>query len=365
MSTEPIHPEEGEAAATQAATAKDRAAPTEAVPARTAETGAAQAGASHAGTAGAHAAMTEAAEAPVMFYFVRHGRTRFNQQSKVQGWCDSPLVAEGVDVARAMGRQLAHVEFAAAYASDMGRTRQTMAELLDARAAAREGAAPERPAAPAAKAAEEGGSDPAADAAAANGAVIAAASPSTPRAARLLAALDGAAADAPAVLDGIPARCDARLREWCYGDLEGGSGELLHRRLVEGFGEELSFAQENERLPETADNLAKLDPTGHAEHFAIIVARIQAFLHGVGEATLAAGGGNVLCTTHAFTIRTLMYLLDRSRVNDPLVILNGSLTRVSYDGARFELLETGVTELPGCFDRKESRAGIPAHRQML
>ena len=52
----------------------------------------------------------------------------------------------------------------------------------------------------------------------------------------------------------------------------------------------------------------------------------------------------MLVVTHAFTIRTIMYLLDRSRINDPLVILNGSLTRVDYDGERFVLRETGAME---------------------
>lgn len=33
------------------------------------------------------------------FYFIRHGRTLFNAQHKVQGWCDSPLVEEGVAAA--------------------------------------------------------------------------------------------------------------------------------------------------------------------------------------------------------------------------------------------------------------------------
>ena len=73
----------------------------------------------------------------VSFYFIRHGRTLFNTQHKVQGWCDSPLVEEGVTAARAIGSKLAGVEFARAYASDKGRTCQTLAELLDARAVAR------------------------------------------------------------------------------------------------------------------------------------------------------------------------------------------------------------------------------------
>lgn len=258
--------------------------------------------------------------APVVFYFVRHGKTQFNRDHKVQGWCDSPLIDEGVATARRTGTQLAPVTFARAYASDLGRTRQTLAELLDAHEQMREAADRDAIVSDAGKA-----------------------SPSTPRAARILRGLDQAF-EAPVLVEGIPVRCDARLREWCYGDLEQGPGEMLHQRLVEGFGEELSFAEENARLPETADNLARLDASGRAERFADVTARLDSFLHEAGTQTLEAGGGNVVCTTHAFTVRTLMYMLDPTRVNDPLVIKNGSLTRIAYDGKDFTLLETGVVD---------------------
>lgn len=28
-------------------------------------------------------------------YLMRHGETLFNQQKKIQGWCDSPLTSKG------------------------------------------------------------------------------------------------------------------------------------------------------------------------------------------------------------------------------------------------------------------------------
>lgn len=256
------------------------------------------------------------------FYFVRHGKTQFNQQHKVQGWCDSPLIEEGVRAARQIGLKLAPVEFVRAYASDKGRTCQTLAELLDARAIARGTAV--------------------GDTAPFNARTP---SPSTTGAAAWLSHLEKAMDTATStVLSDLPLHTDWRLREWCYGDLEMQTGEMLHRRLIEGFGSELTFAQENERLPETADNLARLDASGRAETFEQIAERLWSFLHEAGSEVLADGGGNVLAVTHAFTIRSVMYLLDRSRINDPLVIANGSLTRVDYDGKCFTLRETGVME---------------------
>lgn len=37
-------------------------------------------------------------------YLVRHGQTLFNQQKKVQGWCDSPLTQEGIQQSIAVSK---------------------------------------------------------------------------------------------------------------------------------------------------------------------------------------------------------------------------------------------------------------------
>ena len=63
----------------------------------------------------------------------------------------------------------------------------------------------------------------------------------------------------------------------------------------------------------------------------------------MGEETSAAGGGNVLVVTHSFVVRTLVYLLEPTRVNDPVKIPNASVTRIAYDGEHFTLGEIGST----------------------
>ena len=230
--------------------------------------------------------MTNVAE--VTFYITRHGQTEYNVASLVQGWCDSPLTSEGVAVARRLGAGLAEVPFAFAYSSDAGRAIQTLDEVLDARAAA------------------------------------------NPQA-------------------GEPQRFepDARLREWCYGDLEAGPGELLHQVLAEGFGEDLPFDELNRRLPQVAEVLADHDTTGRAERFDTVKARLESFFRQAGDSALAAGGGNVLVVTHSFVVRTVMYVLDATRVNDPLKIRNASVTQVAYDGETFTLGETASTRWLG------------------
>ena len=146
-----------------------------------------------------------------------------------------------------------------------------------------------------------------------------------------------------AVVEWTEARYEAAFRQ---SELEADYEQLKkdYAQLEKELREAQSDAEENERLPETADNLARLDRSGRAERFEDVERRVRSFLSEIGDAALAAGGGNVLAATHAFTIRTLMYLLDPTRINDPLVIANGSLTRVDYDGERFILRETGALE---------------------
>lgn len=66
-------------------------------------------------------------------YFVRHGKTIFNERNKIQGWCDSPLSALGEEQAARAGRYFRHlgVTFDHAYASTLSRTHQTLEYITD------------------------------------------------------------------------------------------------------------------------------------------------------------------------------------------------------------------------------------------
>jgi broad specificity phosphatase PhoE len=63
-------------------------------------------------------------------HFVRHAETLFNVNGQLQGWCDSPLSARGELQARALGERMRAVPLAAAFASDLTRTRTTAAAAL-------------------------------------------------------------------------------------------------------------------------------------------------------------------------------------------------------------------------------------------
>lgn len=247
----------------------------------------------------------------VVFYVVRHGETEFNERHLVQGWSDAPLTKAGRAIAKQVGAGLASVDFERAYASDLGRAQATCDLLLRSWATAR------------AESADAG------EQAAAGAPADAAGSP---------AAMGAEAAGAvPAI---VP---DARLREWCYGDLEGRPGELMREVYRRGFGADLTLAQLNDRLPEVAEVLAQSDTTGRAERFDGIAQRLKSFFAETGASQLARGGGNVLVVTHSFAIRTIVYLIDPARVNTPLRYANAAVTRVVYDGKTFSLIDIAST----------------------
>lgn len=65
-------------------------------------------------------------------YLVRHGQTEYNAAGIVQGWCDSPLTAEGKAGAAQTGNAIAQaqIRFAAAYCSTSPRTAATAQIIL-------------------------------------------------------------------------------------------------------------------------------------------------------------------------------------------------------------------------------------------
>ncbi len=48
----------------------------------------------------------------------------------MQGWADTPLTPEGIEIVKESGRGLAETEFVAAYSSDLHRTIATAGHLL-------------------------------------------------------------------------------------------------------------------------------------------------------------------------------------------------------------------------------------------
>ena len=326
----------------------------------------------------------------VTFYFARHGETQFNVQNRVQGWCDSPLTSSGIYDAYRLGRSLADVEFVGACTSDAGRAQHTLSLVLESRENERMyraeghglGVDPVR----ADEIADLVGADEAADmfegegyavgegqaqalaeflrargclnpaslvpdgggVPAADSRWLMAAESWKPSVSELewvdypsyaLSAL----AEAPRLAHPVPVRCDARLREWCFGDLEGDVARRLRNRMFDLFGDDIPREEQNERLNEIADHIARTDETGRAENFDTIARRLESFIRDCARSVEMRGGGNVLVVSHALLIRTLVFLYARERVSEPPKIKNGSLTVVTWDKGKVTVEAVGDT----------------------
>ncbi len=63
-------------------------------------------------------------------YVVRHGKTMFNTLQRVQGWCDTPLTRTGEQGIHYLGLGLREIDFVEAVSSDSGRAIETMRLIL-------------------------------------------------------------------------------------------------------------------------------------------------------------------------------------------------------------------------------------------
>lgn len=66
----------------------------------------------------------------VRWYLVRHGRTEFNRDNRVQGHSQTLLDEEGLNQARKLRDRLAGETFVAAFSSDLVRAQQTAQTIL-------------------------------------------------------------------------------------------------------------------------------------------------------------------------------------------------------------------------------------------
>ena len=65
-------------------------------------------------------------------YLVRHGRTTWNDEGRVQGHVETPLSTTGLEDVRRLQGRLGAIPFVAAYSSDLGRAVETARDILKA-----------------------------------------------------------------------------------------------------------------------------------------------------------------------------------------------------------------------------------------
>lgn len=129
---------------------------------------------------------------------------------------------------------------------------------------------------------------------------------------------------------------DRRLREWCLGSLEAEPIQDFIEQIVKNTGI-TCMSEMNLYLPQICSAINKIDTTGTTESFDKIVHRLKKGLEDIGLRTLKNGGGNVLIVTHAFVIKTIIYMLDKEKLRNISKIQNTSVTKVHFDGKIYTL----------------------------
>lgn len=185
----------------------------------------------------------------VVVYLVRHGKTYFNTSGRVQGWSDTPLTPEGVQVAEDLGRGLKDTTFVSIYSSDSGRARET-AQLV-----------------------RKYNKDK----------------------------------DTP-----IQETTDLREWFFgsFEGELGSVMYSALAKALGASDDDDSRAAFKSRSIAELADGFAAADPDKAAENWNDIKTRVERALNNIVSEVSAKGGGNVLVVCHGLTISSILYIID-------------------------------------------------------
>lgn len=217
----------------------------------------------------------------LILYVCRHGKTLMNTLDKVQGWCDSPLTQEGIDVARYLGYGLSDIKFRSAYCSDLRRTRQTAQIVL-------------------------GSSNQ---------------------------------DDIPIIeVAGFREACFGSFEADFNAHMWGSAALYLQYTTPEKMYEDILNRKISYR--EILNVIKKIDKMGIAENFQELEARTQESLKEVAESEIKAGSGNVLIIAHGMSILGMLSSLG----GDKLLkghLDNAAVCKVIYENGKFTVESMG------------------------
>ena len=135
---------------------------------------------------------------------------------------------------------------------------------------------------------------------------------------------------------GMPIEKDARLREWCLGNMEAENNAVFIKKVADWLGG-ASFAELNKRLPDVADAIYEHDTTGMAEPFQTIEERLKAAFMDMAQRHGVRENSNILVVTHAFAIKTIFHLFAPEQLSKVGKVKNAAVSRLISDGGVFSL----------------------------
>lgn len=132
----------------------------------------------------------------------------------------------------------------------------------------------------------------------------------------------------------IKVQKDMRLREWCLGSMDAEHNTTFIKAVSDWLGVS-SFAELNKRLPDVAAAIYEHDTTGLAEPYTDIVNRLKGVFMDIAQNESSNENRNILVVTHAFAIKTLLYLFAPEQLCVVEKVKNTAILRLIYDEGKF------------------------------
>lgn len=128
----------------------------------------------------------------------------------------------------------------------------------------------------------------------------------------------------------IKVQKDMRLREWCLGSMDAEYNTNFIKAISNWLGVS-SFLELNKRLPDVATAIYEHDTTGMAESFTDIANRLKSVFEDIVQNESSNESSNILVVTHAFAIKTLLYLFVPEQLCAVEKVKNTAILRLTYD----------------------------------
>lgn len=137
--------------------------------------------------------------------------------------------------------------------------------------------------------------------------------------------------------ENIPYTRDKRIREWCFGSLDGAyDGELFNGVLPRVFDKDITKLS----YQELAAGIYQVDTAGWAETWEVLSSRILEGFTAIAEKIETLGGGNAIVVNHGMTTGTFLWLIDHATPRS-LGLDNGSISVVSFENGKFTIESIG------------------------
>lgn len=214
--------------------------------------------------------------AKTRLYIVRHGKTMFNTLGRAQGWSDTPLTKAGERGICELGQGLKHLGLS----------------------------------------------------------FVAGFSSDSGRAIQTMEIIMREAG-----LTALPYQRDKRIREWCFGSLEGAYDGELFQGILPRTEALAGRSLQEVSYEEIATAICQVDTADWAEPWEVLKNRILTGFTDIARGIEQAGGGNALIVCHGMTISTLMWLIDDTQGKQ--FIDNGSVSVVGYDNGQLSVEAVG------------------------